>query len=124
MLGSLVLTGAALAFSPLPRPAVADGVATRRSVLALGAGAVFSVPFAASAAYDGGPNPTKVPGTEAISYQEKVKEYRTASRPVPGQENEAFKAAEAKRKAAASGQAIAKPTVNDDLARLGLKSWQ
>merc|ERR1719263_2506352 len=117
---------AALAFSAPP-----SAVTTRREAIVsiLGAGAAFGLaPPAARAEYYGAP-PPKARGAEYKEALEEAKAYKYAARPdAAGSESAEFKAAAAKREAAAAARAAGKTvektdTVNDDLARLGLKPF-
>ena len=95
---------------------------SRRDATVLGMSAAFAPLLPAQAEYYGQP-PPKAKGAEYKEALQAAKEYKYAARPVAGTESDAFKAAEAKRKAAASGEAVNKGSVQDDLARLGLKAY-
>jgi hypothetical protein len=113
MLPSFVV--AMLAFSVPPPPSF-----SRRDVLFGAASATF-VPCAAFAELYGEGKAPKVAEAQSIANAKAIK----FAKPMP--ETEAFKAAEAKRKAAETGQ-VAKKTeaerLADDMARLGLKSYK
>ena len=113
------LTGA-LAFSAPP------SMATRRDML-LGAGsaaaALVTFPNVAGAEYFGEP-PPKVTGAEYKEKLQQAKDFKYAARPVAGNEDAVFKAAEAKRVAAQNlkpGSKSKEENPADTIARLGLK---
>jgi len=73
------------------------------------------------------PIPKAADGSAYAENLQKAKEYKYAPRPVAGTESEAFKAAEAKRQAAQraqeAGQKLSEESANDQMARLGLKTY-
>ena len=107
---------AMLAFSVSPPPSLSR----REAALFFAASATF-VPCAAFAELYGEGKAPKVAEAQSIANAKAIK----FAKPMP--ETEAFKAAEAKRKAAETGQ-VAKKTeaerLADDMARLGLKSYK
>ena len=114
MLATIVV--AMLAFSVPPPPSI-----SRREAVLFGAASATFVPCAAFAELYGEGKAPKVAEAQSIANAKAIK----FAKPMP--ETEAFKAAEAKRKAAETGQ-VAKKTeaerLADDMARLGLKSYK
>ena len=100
---------------------------SRRDVFLIGLGALGLAPTAPAFAEYMGQPPPKARGAEYKEALDASKEYKYAARPVAGAESSAFKEAEAKRKAAqealAAGKELKKESVDENLARLGLKPY-
>jgi len=117
----LPLVVAALSFNlpPMPETGATPSSLRRRDALAVGLGALSAVVAAPLPAH--AQRSKLIPKSSAEStasfkaYQLSDPKYK------PGEESEAFKAAEAKRKALNSGGAAV--SKEDDLKRLGLKSY-
>lgn len=114
----MLLLSATLVFSP-PSTAVSN----RRHALLVGASVFGLSPNAVRAEYFGEP-PPKAKGEEYKAATQKAKDFQVAvPKYAPGEGSQAFKAAEQRRNDVAAGKVLPQATVQDDLARLGLKAY-
>ena len=80
-------------------------------------------PRGVGAEYFGEP-PPKAKGEEYKDAERKAKDFKvSAPKYASGEGSDAFKAAEQRRRDVASGKTLPQTTVQDDLARLGLKAY-